>query len=112
VSKIGVTCSILFLCVSILLAQDRSKIDEINSIHVQGATVSSDSLMTLFTKNLEDAKAIGYQAGVADGYSKLATIHYYQGDFEKATFYNLEAIAVLEELQDYGRVASSYAGLG
>ncbi len=93
-------------------AQEKSKIDSINNIIVQKASISSDSLIKLFQKNISDSESINYPIGKADALAKLSIVYYYQGKYNENVSSQLEAIRVYEVLNDLSKVAINYGELG
>lgn len=104
---------IVLLCACLNLnAQSTSQIDSLNTILIQNASISTDSLLTIYQKNLSDAEELGYKKGIADSYQQLSLIHVYRGDYEKGTDTRLKAIRLYEEIGLQEQAADSYAELG
>ena len=112
--KIKKIVSVLFLVIffQIVSAQEKSKIDSINSIIIQNASISSDSLVTLFQKNIVDSETINYTRGKADALAKLSVVYYYQGNYKENVNAQLEAITLYETLNLSSKVAVNYGELG
>ena len=106
--------SVLFLVIfsQLVSAQEKSKIDSINSIIIQNASISSDSLIKLFQKNIVDSETINYTVGKADALAKLSVVYYYQGNYKENVNAQLEAIILYETLNLSSKVAINYGELG
>lgn len=106
--------SILFLC-SNALGQDSlivKKIDSLNTIPY-AVKISNPSLNVKIYENvLKEASRNKYPKGIADAYSSLALISYYQGNFYKHTLYSLKAIEWHHKLREYKKLCSDYAEYG
>lgn len=92
--------------------QNKTTIDSINKLYVQGLNIPQDSIIALFQKNLKDAKKISYELGVADAYSQLGLVYSYQGKYEESTKSTIEAITIYEKLNQKDKIAGYYAGMG
>jgi len=106
--------SVLFLVIffQIISAQEKSKIDSINSIIIQNASISSDSLVKLFKYNITASEAIDYDLGKADALAKLSIVYYYKGNYNENVITQLEAIIIYETLNISSKVAVNYGELG
>ncbi|GAB4157710.1 MAG: hypothetical protein Tsb0033_09920 [Winogradskyella sp.] len=90
----------------------RQKIDSINAITVQGASVSQDSLKRLFEATIKSANAIGYKKGAADAYLNLGISYYYIGNYKANFESQLQAIKIYETIGENALAANAYGGLG
>ena len=104
--------SAVFLITSIAFSQNRQTIDSINKIYLQGLNIPKDSIVKLYSDNVENARKISYEKGVADSYSKLSLAYSYQGVYDKSAQYGLEAVKLYEKLGLKDQVAYRYAELG
>ena len=93
-------------------SQEKKTIDSINKLYVQGLNIPQDSIVSLFQKNLENAKKINYELGMADAYSQLSLVFGYQGKYEESTKNSIEGIKIYERLNQLDRVAAYYAAMG
>ncbi len=93
-------------------SQNKTKIDSINKLYVQGLNIPQDSIISLFQKNLKDAEKISYELGMADAYSQLSLVYGYQGEYEKSVKNSIKGIKVYEKLNQLDRVADYYAEMG
>lgn len=90
----------------------KSKIDSINKLYVQGLNIPQDSIISLFQQNLKNAEKIGYPLGMADAYSQLSLVYGYQGKYKESTQNAIEGIKIYEKLGQLDRVADHYAEMG
>ena len=112
--KVKKIISILFLVFffRIGFSQEKRLIDSINGITIQNVSISQDSLVLLFQKNIKDSETLNYIIGEADALAKLSVIYYYQGNYKENVSLILEAINLYETLELYSKVASNYGELG
>lgn len=96
----------------IVSAQEKRTIDSINEIVIQKASISQDSLVRLFQKNIEDSESLNHTIGKADALAKLSVVYYYQGNYKENVNTILEAINLYEGLKLPSKVASNYGELG
>src|SRR5690554_620946 len=104
--------TIVFLMFTSSYSQDKKTIDSINKLYVQGLNIPQDSIVSLFQKNLKDAKNLSYELGKADAYSQLSLVYGYQGKYEESTKNAIEGIKIYEKLNKLDRVADYYAEMG
>lgn len=95
-----------------MLHFSKEKIDSINAIKVQGASISQDSLKRLFEATIKSANAIGYKKGAADAYLNLGISYYYIGNYKANFESQLQAIKIYETIGENALAASAYGGLG
>ena len=81
---------LLFFVNSFLFSQTQKEIDSINNLYTQGLNIPQDSIISLFQKNLSDARKISYEDGIAGALSKLSLVFGYQGKYDESTKYGLE----------------------
>jgi signal transduction histidine kinase len=108
----SITSVIIFLLIQVAYSQSQEQVDSINKIIVQGAGVSSDSLVKLFEENIEHSQSLKYLKGEADALSKLSLVYYYQGKYEDNVSTMLEAINLYDSLKLESNVAQNYGELG
>jgi len=101
-----------FLSITASFSQEKSTIDSINKLYVQGLNIPQDSVVSLFQKNLNDAEKINYELGMADAYSQLSLVYGYQGKYEESAKNAIEGIKIYEKLNKLDRVADYYAEMG
>lgn len=88
------------------------KIDSLNALTYEQKITNPSLKSKLFEKALQQAKQYHYQKGIADLYTSLALISYYQGKFDKNTFYSLQAMQQHAKLQDFKKLCTDYAEYG
>lgn len=93
-------------------SQNKKTIDSINKLYVQGLNIPQDSIVSLFQKNLKNAKKIAYELGMADAYSQLSLVYGYQGKYEESAKSTIKGIKIYEKLNQLDRVAGYYAEMG
>lgn len=93
-------------------AQTKAAIDSINNIPFEKRIQKAVALTPVFLKNARAAEKIRYSLGIADSYSNLALVYYYQGKYSDNVSYSLKAIKIYEQLNATDRQAYEYAGLG
>ncbi len=112
--KVKKLISILFLVIffRIGFSQEKRLIDSINGITIQNVSISQDSLVHLFQKNIKDSDSLNYVKGKADALAKLSVVFYYQGNYKENVSLVLEAINLYETLELYSKIAFNYGELG
>ncbi|APU70355.1 tetratricopeptide repeat-containing sensor histidine kinase [Christiangramia flava] len=103
---------VLLLSISLGNAQTKQEIDSLNNRLVQNASITTDSLLSIYTTNLRNAEKLSYEKGIANSYQQLAVIHTYRGEYEKSTANMLEAIRHYEKADMPKDVAYAYGELG
>lgn len=93
-------------------SQNRTRIDSINKIYIQGLNIPQDSIVALFQNNLRDAEKISYDLGMADAYFQLSLVYGYQGNYEESTKSTIEAVRIYEEMNQLDRLADYYGESG
>lgn len=110
-SRLLILFSLLILSANVQ-SQNKSRIDSINKLYVQGLNIPQDSIISLFQKNLKEAEKISYELGMADAYSQLSLVYGYQGKYEESTKNSIEGIKLYEKLNQLDRLADYYAEMG
>ena len=90
----------------------KTKIDSINSIDSEYINSNVDSSLMIFSKNLLNARAIGYKYGEAKALNKLSFIQYLKGNLDESTKDILGAIRIYESLKSYSELAYLYGEYG
>lgn len=103
---------LIFIFSANVQSQNKSRIDSINKLYVQGLNIPQDSIISLFQKNLKEAEKISYELGMADAYSQLSLVYGYQGKYEESTKNSIKGIKIYEKLNLQDRVADYYAEMG
>ena len=103
---------VIFLITSVAFSQNKSTIDSINKLYLQGLNISEDSIINLYKHNLANAQEISYEKGIAAAWGKLSLAFSYQGKYDKSTEYGLKAINLFEKIGLDDQVAYRYAEMG
>ena len=89
-----------------------NQIDSINSIEYQEIVSNLLKYEMIFSDNLNEARKIHYEKGIAKCLSNLALVHYLKGDYDKSTQYHLEAINIFEKSEMFQELCEEYGELG
>lgn len=105
---------LLFLStlVNVVHSQSKQVVDSINAIPFEERLKKAAVLDVVYLKNAHDAKKINYNLGVANSYSNLSLVYYFQGKYEKDLLYSLKAIAIYEKINAKEELAIEYGELG
>lgn len=93
-------------------SQTKTAIDSINNISFALKTEKAAYYTAVYLKNANVAQKINYQSGVADSYSNLSLIYYYQGKYDENVAYSLKAIKIYEQTKQREKLAAEYGELG
>ncbi len=88
------------------------KIDSLNSLPYDKVIADLKKSTVLFQENIEKARALGYQKGLADAYHRLGIVLVLRGQFDVAIEQFLKAIKLYEELGDIESMAGLYGEFG
>lgn len=102
----------LILFHNLLCSQNKKEIDSINNLYIQGLNIPQDSIISLYERNINNAKKIKYAEGEADALSKISLAYGYQGKYDESAKYGLDAVKLYEKLGLSEKVAYRYAELG
>ncbi|MCG2610633.1 sensor histidine kinase [Flavobacterium sp. SM15] len=103
------------LMFQIVLAHPRAtikEIDSINNLPFDYKIANTSKVIKLTFHNIEKAKEINYKKGIAQAYANLGTLYYYQGKYDKNTFYMLKAIRFFEQQNDMKALVWVYGDYG
>jgi signal transduction histidine kinase len=105
---------LLFLSslVNVVHSQSKRLIDSVNTIPFEERLKKAAVLDVVYLKNAQDATKIKYNLGVANSYSNLSLVYYFQGKYEKDLLYSLKAIAIYEKINANEELALEYGELG
>lgn len=104
---------ILLVIIYILnLFAQSSTIDSVNSTDYQEIVSSLQKYEIIFHNNLNEARKINYEKGIAKTLSNLALVHYLKGDYEESTQFHIEAINIFEKLGMIQELCEEYGELG
>lgn len=88
------------------------KIDSINNLPFDYKIANTSKIIKLTLQNVEKAKKIKYGKGIGEAYFSLGTLFYYQGKYDKNTFFMLEAIRLFEKQNDVFSLIKIYGEYG
>lgn len=88
------------------------QIDSINNIAYQTKVSNTSKYINIFKDNLSHAEKVNYKLGIADSYSNLSLLYYFQGKYDLNTKYMLKAIRLYHQLNLKSKQANSYADYG
>ncbi|MDE3058181.1 MAG: hypothetical protein KGJ59_09525 [Bacteroidota bacterium] len=110
---------IFFLVINISLpvtatyGQDlKTVVDSLNAISYQYIVSHLHKSISIFSKNVEKAKASGYISGEGKALSQLGLAHYLRGNYEQSTECYMRAFQIFEDEKDYASLAGSYGEYG
>lgn len=105
---------LLFLIVLTAAAKTPTKkeIDSINNLPFDYKIANTSHTIKLTLANAENAKKIKYTKGLSRAYFSLGLLYYYQGKYDKNTFYMLEAIRLFDAQRDIPSLVEAYGGYG
>lgn len=88
------------------------EIDSINNLPFDYKIANTSKVIKLTLQNIEYAQKINYKKGIAQAYASLGTLYYYQGKYDKNTFYMLKAIRFFEKQNDVKSLVWVYGDYG
>lgn len=113
--RLTLFCFVFFLTGSFVFANTlpgKKEIDSINNLPFDYKIANTSRTIKLTLENVEKARKIKYLKGVADGYFSLGLMYYYQGKYDKNTFYMLKAIRIYEQQNDIASLVKVYGDYG
>jgi len=90
----------------------KKEIDSVNHLPFDYRIANTSKIIKLTLENVEKAQKIKYPKGMADGYFSLGLMYYYQGKYDKNTFYMLKAIRIYEQQNDISSLVKVYGDYG
>ncbi len=99
----------------ITLAQDKKtirQIDSVNNISYQTKIANTSKHLKIYQDNLLKAQKVNYKLGIADSYTNLSLLYYFQGKYDLNTKYMLKATRLYQQLDLKSKEANSYADYG
>lgn len=113
--RLTLFCFVFFLTGSFVFANTlpgKKEIDSINNLPFDYKIANTSRTIKLTLENVEKARKIKYLKGVGDGYFSLGLMYYYQGKYDKNTFYMLKAIRIYEQENDIASLVKVYGDYG
>ena len=90
----------------------RKEVDSVNNLPFDYKIANTAKVIRLTLQNVEKATKAKYIKGLAESYANLGLLYYYQGKYDKNTFYTLKAIRLFEQQQDFPSLIKTYGEYG
>ena len=96
------------------LAQNNitKQIDSVNNLPYQSKIANTTKFLKIYQDNLAKAQKANYKIGIADSYSNLSLMYYFQGKYDLNTAYMLKATRLYQQLNLKDKQANSFAVYG
>lgn len=91
---------------------EKRKIDSINHLSFEYKIANTSKVINLTLENVKKAQKIKYKKGMADGFFSLGLMYYYQGKYDKNTYYMLKAIRIYDQQNDMASLVKVYGDYG
>jgi signal transduction histidine kinase len=98
--------------VSATTISNKKEIDSINNLPFEYKIANTSKTIQLTLENVGKAQKIKYWKGVAEGYASLGLMYYYQGKYDKNTYYTLKAIRIFEQQKAISSLVGIYGDYG
>lgn len=114
INTILVVLVLLFFKSQTTLAQNKviKQIDSLNNLSYQTKIANTTKFLKIYQDNLAKAQKINYKIGIADSYSNLSLMYYFQGKYDLNTTYMLKATRLYQQLNLKDKQANSFAVYG
>lgn len=115
--KINTILVVFFLLIfksQTALAQNNitKQIDSVNNLPYQSKIANTTKFLKIYQDNLAKAQKANYKIGIADSYSNLSLMFYFQGKYDLNTAYMLKATRLYQQLNLKDKQANSFAVYG
>ena len=115
--KINTILVVFFLLIfksQTALAQNNitKQIDSVNNLPYQSKIANTTKFLKIYQDNLAKAQKANYKIGIADSYSNLSLMYYFQGKYDLNTAYMLKATRLYQQLNLKDKQANSFAVYG
>lgn len=115
--KINTILVVFFLLIfksQTALAQNNitKQIDSVNNLPYQSKIANTTKFLKIYQDNLAKAQKAKYKIGIADSYSNLSLMYYFQGKYDLNTAYMLKATRLYQQLNLKDKQANSFAVYG
>ena len=109
-----VVFSLLIFKSQTALAQNNitKQIDSVNNLPYQSKIANTTKFLKIYQDNLAKAQKANYKIGIADSYSNLSLMYYFQGKYDLNTAYMLKATRLYQQLNLKDKQANSFAVYG
>ncbi|MFY7957440.1 MAG: tetratricopeptide repeat-containing sensor histidine kinase [Flavobacterium macrobrachii] len=88
------------------------QIDSVNNLSYQTKIANTTKFLKIYQVNVAKAQKINYKKGIADSYSNLSLMYYFQGKYDLNTKFMLKATRLYQQLNLKDKQANSFAVYG
>ncbi|MCZ8091469.1 MAG: sensor histidine kinase [Flavobacterium sp.] len=88
------------------------QIDSVNNLSYQTKIANTTKFLKIYQDNVAKAQKINYKKGIADSYSNLSLMYYFQGKYDLNTKFILKATRLYQQLNLKDKQANSFAVYG
>ncbi|MBM6498749.1 tetratricopeptide repeat-containing sensor histidine kinase [Flavobacterium macrobrachii] len=88
------------------------QIDSVNNLSYQTKIANTTKFLKIYQDNVAKAQKINYKKGIADSYSNLSLMYYFQGKYDLNTKFMLKATRLYQQLNLKDKQANSFAVYG
>ena len=114
INTILVVFFLLFFKSQTTLSQNNvtKQIDSVNNLSYQTKIANTTKFLKIYQVNVAKAQKINYKKGIADSYSNLSLMYYFQGKYDLNTKFMLKATRLYQQLNLKDKQANSFAVYG
>lgn len=114
INTILVVFFLLFFKSQTTLSQNNvtKQIDSVNNLSYQTKIANTTKFLKIYQVNVAKAQKINYKKGIADSYSNLSLMYYFQGKYDLNTKFILKATRLYQQLNLKDKQANSFAVYG
>jgi len=114
INTILVVFFLLFFKSQTTLSQNNvtKQIDSVNNLSYQTKIANTTKFLKIYQDNVAKAQKINYKKGIADSYSNLSLMYYFQGKYDLNTKFILKATRLYQQLNLKDKQANSFAVYG
>ncbi|PZO30797.1 MAG: hypothetical protein DCF13_02880 [Flavobacteriaceae bacterium] len=114
INTILVVFFLLFFKSQTTLSQNNvtKQIDSVNNLSYQTKIANTTKFLKIYQDNVAKAQKINYKKGIADSYSNLSLMYYFQGKYDLNTKFMLKATRLYQQLNLKDKQANSFAVYG
>lgn len=114
INTILVVFFLLFFKSQTTLSQNNAtkQIDSVNNLSYQTKIANTTKFLEIYQDNVAKAQKINYKKGIADSYSNLSLMYYFQGKYDLNTKFMLKATRLYQQLNLKDKQANSFAVYG
>lgn len=114
INTILVVFFLLFFKSQTTLSQNNvtKQIDSVNNLSYQTKIANTTKFLKIYQVNVAKAQKINYKKGIADSYTNLSLMYYFQGKYDLNTKFILKATRLYQQLNLKDKQANSFAVYG